>query len=179
MCQAQAVTAGYAHPARNDCIAADRTLQVHLLADLDRHTFLLLHDDAQAGWVRDLPANVQPVRVGGSLAGWWRRIAWQISALPRLLRQLDAELVLTTSGAALPRCPLPQVSYAQNPWCLVPGVPRGIVQKQRAALQRRAYRRAMRKADLVLYISRHLRDLYRNGTAKTENRPGRIVSRRS
>lgn len=69
---------------------------------LHEHRFLLLHDSTQTGWVRDLPPSVEPVCVSGSLASWPRRLAWQARALPRMLKQLDVDLVLTTSGAVLP-----------------------------------------------------------------------------
>ncbi len=71
------------------------------------------------------------------------------------------DLLVCPSGAMTPTCKVPQVVLAQNPWCFVPLVHQGWNQRIKAALQRRAYRQAFRSADLMVYISDYLRQLYR------------------
>ncbi|MGO8747656.1 MAG: glycosyltransferase [Thermoguttaceae bacterium] len=142
---------------------------------LGQHTFLLLHDASQTGWIDQLPPNVQPVCAPRDLGNWSRRILWETFVLPGLLRQWRVELVFTTSGTVLPRCHVPQVSLAQNPWCMVPQIHKGFVARQKAALQRHAYRQAMRKAALMVYNSQHMRDLYQRNAGGAIERASQIV----
>ncbi|MEN6497670.1 MAG: glycosyltransferase, partial [Thermoguttaceae bacterium] len=125
------------------------------------HTFLLLHDAAQTGWVEQVPDAMVRLPVPRSLTSWSHRLLWQSVVLPRRLKEWAVDLVFTTSGILLPRCRLPQVCYAPNPWCLVTGVHQGRGERYKAALQRRGYRTAVHHAAMMCYISRHLRDLYR------------------
>jgi glycosyltransferase involved in cell wall biosynthesis len=140
-----------------------------------QHQFLLLHDRSQTDWIRNLPPNVQPMCVSQPLGHWSRRIVWQAIALPRLLKQWQVDLVFTTSGTVLPRCRLPQVALAQNPWCLVPEIHHGLGQRQKAALQRRAYRQAMRKAAIMVYNSHYMRDAYRRNAGGGVERASEIA----
>jgi len=140
-----------------------------------QHQFLLLHDPSQTGWLRGLPSNVQLVSVRRNLGAWWRRNLWETFVLPGLLGQWGVDLVFTTSGTVLRRCHVPQVSLAQNPWCMVPQVHKSLVQRRKAALQRYAYRQAMRKAALMIYNSEHMRDLYRKNAGGAIERASQVV----
>jgi len=140
-----------------------------------RHTFLLLHDRHQREWVRQLPANVQPFCLSRSLASWSRRIIWETFALPSLLDKFNVDMVFTTSGTVLPRCRVPQVSLAQNPWCMVRRVHKGLVQKQKAAVQRYAYRQAISRAALMIYNSGHMQQLYRTNAGGAIERASQVV----
>jgi glycosyltransferase involved in cell wall biosynthesis len=140
-----------------------------------QHTFLLLHDPSQAAWTGDLPSNVHPVSAHCDLGPWWRRSLWETVVLPGWLRKWRVDLIFTPSGTVLPRCAAPQVALAQNPWCIVSRIHKSFAEKQKAALQRHAYRQAMRKAAMMVYNSEHMRDLYRKNAAGTVERAGQVV----
>ena len=140
-----------------------------------QHTFLLLHDCRQTDWGCELPENVQFLPIRQSLASWYRRLVWETVALPRLLRDVKADIVFTPAGTVLPWCRLPQVSLAQNPLSLVRDVPKTFFESQKAALQRRAYRRAVRQAALMCYNSQHMHDLYRQNARGAFENASRIV----
>jgi len=142
---------------------------------LGAHTFLLLHDRGQTSLLRQLPANVRPACLSHSLASWSRRIAWETLLLPRLLRRWHVDMIFTTSGTVLPRCRVPQVSLAQNPWCMVRRVHKGVVQKQKAVVQRYAYRQAMSRAALMIYNSGHMQELYRENAGGAIEQASQVV----
>jgi len=142
---------------------------------LGEHTFLLLHDRGQTGLFRQLPANVQPVCLSHALANWSRRIAWETLLLPRLLGRWNVDMIFTTSGTVLPRCRVPQVSLAQNPWCMIRQVHKGLVQKQKAAVQRYAYRQAMSRAAMMVYNSGHMQQLYRENAGGATERAAQVL----
>ena len=70
-------------------------------------------------------------------------------------------MVLSLSGMAAHSLDVPEIVYAMNPWCLVPGLARGVLGQVKAGLQRRAYRRAMSTAHLMAFLSEYLRQAYR------------------
>jgi len=77
-----------------------------------------------------------------------------------------------TRGA--PTLDIPQVCFAQNPWCLVEDLPRRSAEKLKASLQRRAYRQAMRTARLMVFNSEYMRRAYREN-AGFEERSSLVV----
>jgi glycosyltransferase involved in cell wall biosynthesis len=130
------------------------------------HEYVVLLDagDELPSWL-DF-ANVSRHSVPARSWGWMARSAWETFQLPALIRKLNGSLYLSCSGTSLPKCPVPQVILAPNPWCLVKGVQQGLSEHVKAWLQRWAYRRTVRQADLLAYISEHLRSLY------LQNAPG-------
>ncbi len=141
----------------------------------DKHTFLLLHDRAQESWVQGLGPNVRPVCIPQNLTHWAHRFAWEVLVLPRRLKQWGVDVVFTPSGTILPRCDLPQVSLAQNPWCMVPEVQRTRGERRKAAVQRYAYRHARRHARLMCYNSRYMQRLYRENAGGDPEPTGEVV----
>ncbi len=135
------------------------------------HEFLILHDQTQA-----LPESIQhpavsSLPVSSQLRNWVYRAGWEFTQLPKLIREHNIDVLLNPSGALAPRIPCKQVVLCQNPWCFVPKVHRGLKDKFKAALQRRGYANAFRSADLMIFISDHLRSLYQQaaGTAWEAN----------
>jgi glycosyltransferase involved in cell wall biosynthesis len=93
--------------------------------------------------------------------GWFRRSLWERAHLARLARAHGAAVYFTPSGFAARLPPdVAQIVYAQNPWALVPAARRRR-DAPKAWLQRRAYRRTMRTAAAVVFISRYLQEAYR------------------
>ena len=78
----------------------------------------------------------------------------------RVVRRERADWLFSMSGAATPGCGIRQAALAMNPWCLVPDAHRGAMRQVKAALQRRAYRDAVRDCDAMVYLSAYLRDAY-------------------
>lgn len=126
----------------------------------DAHEFLLLTHESEPPPDDLLADNVRRIPLSDKLRPWWWRTAWEYQELPKLVRREKIDLVLTASGAVTPTCGAPQVSLAQNPWCLVPQAQYGARQRWKAALQRRAYRQALRSASMMVFISRYLESLY-------------------
>ena len=109
--------------------------------------------------------NVSTVEVDDRYLNWAIRTAWESVELPRLVRRLGINIVFCPSGATSPSVKVPQVVLAQNPWCFVRQVHNGRLERLKALLQRRAYRRSFGSADLMIYISDFLRSLYRESAA--------------
>ena len=131
-----------------------------------QHEYLVLHRRRMKPIGRPFADNVSWVAASNATAHWSTRLAWEATVLPRLLKRWNVDLLLTPTGTTLPCCPVPQVSLAQNPWCMVEGIQRTASQRLKSAIQRQAYRRAMRRAAVMIYNSHHMQSLYR------QNAPG-------
>jgi glycosyltransferase involved in cell wall biosynthesis len=126
------------------------------------HRATLLHCASQPppDDIAALP-GVGKLAVSDRLRSWAPRAAWEIARLPGLVKRLEADRVLNVSGAITPFLAIPQVSLAMNPWCYIPSARRGAAQAFKAWAQRRGHRYAFRHAEHMVYISDHLRALYR------------------
>jgi len=100
---------------------------------------------------------------------WWGRALWERLHLKRLARRYDAVAYFTPSGVAAHDVGIPQLVFAQNPWALVPSARRRR-DALKAWLQRRAYRRAMRVADVMVFNSVYMQQVYRENAGHTERR---------
>ena len=102
--------------------------------------------------------------------GWLFRSVWERLHLARLVRKLGAGMYFAPSGMAahLP-AHVRQIVFCQNPWALVPAARRRR-DFAKAWLQRRAYRRAMRTADAVVFNSRYMQAAYRANAGCGEKR---------
>jgi len=101
---------------------------------------------------------------------WALRAGWETLRLPGLIRKSNADRVLNVSGAITPFMKTPQVSLAMNPWCYITEARSGLVQGFKAFMQRRGHRYAFRNAEHMIYISAHLRDLYRQANQDSLDR---------
>lgn len=127
------------------------------------HEMVILHYESERPPSAITELGVVTVCLPDSLKHWAKRTLWEATKLPKLILQHKADLVLTVSGAITPNCPVPQVTLCQNPWCYVPAAHQNWRERFKARLQRSGYRRAFRDSALMIYISGHLRDLYRQG----------------
>lgn len=135
---------------------------------LPLHDVVVLHYESQPPPDELLQAGVGVISVSDTHKHWAKRTVWEATRLPRVVRNQKADLMLTVSGAITPNCPVPQVTLCQNPWCFRPSAQKNWQERLKAALQRLGYRKAFRKAEMLIYLSAHLQDLYR--TANTDCR---------
>ena len=102
-------------------------------------------------------------------ARWFPRTVWERLHLARISRRTGARAYFTPSGIAAFLPGIPQVVFCQNPWALVPEARRwqdGI----KAWLQRRAYRRSMTTAAVMVFNSHFMQAAYRENAGRTERR---------
>lgn len=100
---------------------------------------------------------------------WARRAIWERVHLRRLVRNRKACAYFTTSGIAAHQLGIPQIVFCQNPWALVSAARRRR-DALKAWLQRRAYRRAMRVADTLVFLSRYMQEAFRQNAGFQERR---------
>lgn len=124
-----------------------------------RHSFHVLHHAGNRDLRRDLGENVEWIECASG-AQWARRLIWQRLAMRGVLKRIDADLLLSTSGALVPGTGLPQLVLAQNPWCFFPAFHRSVGDRLKASLQRFGYRKAQRKAEGIFYLSNYLAGAY-------------------
>ena len=127
------------------------------------HEIVILHYESEQPPTEITEQGVATICLPDRLKHWAKRTIWEATRLPALVRQQKADLVLTVSGAITPNCPVPQVILCQNPWCYVPAAHQNLKERLKARLQRVGYAKAYRNAAMMIYISGHLRDLYRRG----------------
>jgi glycosyltransferase involved in cell wall biosynthesis len=105
---------------------------------------------------------------------WLFRAAWERLNLARIAREQGASLYFTPSGIAAHLPPeVKQIVFCQNPWALVPAARRRR-DAPKAWLQRRAYRRALRVAHVMIFNSRYMQQAYREN-AGFEEKHGIVV----
>ena len=130
---------------------------------IPQHTITVLHYENERPPADLIDRGVKLIEVPQRWKAWYKRIWWETTRLARVLREHRCDAMLNVSGALAPRCPVPQVVLCQNPWCYVPMAHRDAKDRFKAKLQRIGYARAFRDSALIVYISRHLQDLYRRG----------------
>jgi glycosyltransferase involved in cell wall biosynthesis len=106
-------------------------------------------------------------------ARWLPRAIWEAGHLRKIADACAAQVYFTPSGMASPSLEIPQVVLCQNPWAMVSSARQGS-DALKAWLQRRAYRDAMRRADVMVFNSSFMQDLYRQNAGFQERR-GRVV----
>jgi len=134
----------------------------------DRHKFIILHHKGNSDIIRNLEANVHWIECPEYTKHWIGRTLWEILFLPSLALKMKANLLLTTSGTVMTRLSIPQISYAMNPWCLVPKVHQKPAEKIKARLQRWAYKQAIKKAYAMVFLSDFMRQAYRKNAGFQE-----------
>lgn len=137
----------------------------------DEHDFHVVYNAATRPSEMQIGPNVRWHEAPSDLRGWIQRSVWEATILPRRMRELAIDFYFSPSGMILPHSPVPQAALAQNPWCLTAEVSKGISGQAKALLQRAAYRRTQRSADVMIYNSRHMQKLYRlNAGGRLEHR---------
>src|SRR5579863_6290569 len=114
-----------------------------------QHEILLLSYESEPPPADLLAAHVRWLPVPDHLRPWWKRALWEMYDLRQVIRREGADYVLNASGAAIPTCPVPQATLAQNPWCFVRSAQSGLAQVVKARTQRRAYQHALKTSRLM------------------------------
>jgi hypothetical protein len=83
--------------------------------------------------------------------------------LVRWAKSNDVTRVLQLNGMVIPTMDLPTLSHNQNPWPYLPQAYELWTEHVAAFVKRRAYGRALRRADCAGFTSEYLRDLVMNG----------------
>jgi glycosyltransferase involved in cell wall biosynthesis len=122
-----------------------------------------------------LQSGVHSISVPERHRHWTRRFIWELTQLDRIIRSQGGDILLNVSGSLIPNCSVRQAVLCQNPWCYVPAAQYGLGQSIKARLQRIGYRKAFRHADLMIYISHHLRSLYQRGNRGYEEKRAEVA----
>ncbi len=131
-----------------------------------RHEYVVLWHPGNRDIVRDLGPNVAWVQCPAGCAHWVGRAAWERMFLARVCRARGIDGAFTPAGHAMPLSGIPQIVFCQNPWALVGGLSRGLAGHLKAALQRRSYRHAVRRADVMVFNSRFMEAAYRSNAGQ-------------
>jgi len=103
-------------------------------------------------------------------ARWLPRTLWEFQGLEKTARDAGARFYFTPSGIAASRLSIPQVVLCQNPWALVPSARRRR-DALKAWLQRRAYRKTMRRAEVMVFNSNYMQQAYRKNAGLSAGSP--------
>lgn len=132
------------------------------------HEFEVLYHTKNKDICGDLGANVRWVECPASTGDWVGRAAFEMRNLDRLATKLGTDFLFTPAGTVIPGIHHPQVVFAQNPWALVNTLDRSLAGSIKAALQRRNYASAVKKAKLMFFNSKYMRDAYRENAGAVE-----------
>lgn len=126
-----------------------------------KHCFTVLYHKANRDICQDLGDNVKWIECPGYTANWKGRVWWEQTALTGILVKLRIDLMFVLSGAVIPSLRIPQVSYAMNPVPLINGLEYNTIGSVKLALQRMGYKKAMRSATMMFFLSEYMRQIYR------------------
>ena len=134
-----------------------------------RVRLVLLCREDMAGLQADLGHRADWEFAPESTRGWFHRAWWERANLTRIALKHEIFAYFTPSGIAAHQLDIPQIVFCQNPWALVPAARRRR-DAFKAWLQRRAYRRAMRVAEVMVFNSRYMQKAYRENAGFEEKR---------
>ena len=135
---------------------------------LGQHEYVVLYHKINRDICRNLGNNVQWVECSEYTSHWVIRSLWERIVLPVRVSKLGIDIYFTPAGTAVHSLRIPQIVFAQNPWCLVDGLKRSWLEKIKAFLQKREYRIAMRDAAMMVFNSEYMRHAYRENACSEE-----------
>ncbi len=133
------------------------------------HDYVILHHDNNRDIVTDRP-GYRWVECPAETSNWAKRSIWEFKNLNRIAAQHRCEFLFTPAGVSVPAIKIPQVVFCQNPWCLVPELHHNAKDKFKAFVQRRAYRRTMKDAAVMVFNSEYMREAYRDNAGAPADR---------
>ena len=133
-----------------------------------QHDYFVLYHKTNRNICKDLGDNVKWIQCSGYTTHWVTRTVWERTLLSSMASKLNMDLLFTPSGTAVPGLPIPQITFAQNPWCLVSVIQRKPHEKIKAALQRKVYKEAMQVSSMMIFNSKFMRQAYRKNAGFEE-----------
>jgi glycosyltransferase involved in cell wall biosynthesis len=121
---------------------------------------LLLYHNSNRDLVEALGPAIDAHECPPYTAHWAGRRLWEQTQLGALLKRERVDLLFSPAGTAVPGLGVSQLVLTQNPWAFVPSGQTQRGDRIKAALQRKAYRRAQRQAAVMLYNSHYMQSLY-------------------
>lgn len=132
------------------------------------HKYLILYHAGNAHIRCDLGESVAWLECPESTAGWLGRAFWERIHLNDLVIREHIDFVWTPSGSVTPSLSAPQISYAMNPWSLVPELRLKGIDAIKARAQRYGYKKAVKESAMMLYLSEFMRRAYRQNAGREE-----------
>ncbi len=135
---------------------------------LGQHEYVVLYHKANRDICQNLGDNVKWVKCPDYTANWMGRAWWEQTVLPGKSVKLRIDFMFVLSGAVTPSLKIPQVSYAMNPVPLINGLEHNTIGSAKLALQRMGYKKAMRSAAMMIFLSEYMRQIYRQNAGFCE-----------
>lgn len=132
-------------------------------------TFTILHHDENEDMRSELGPSVIWERCPPGTSHWRKRSLWERRQLPALVEKLGGDVVFSPAGISYTKVKVPQIVFCQNPWCMVRDVHKGVADSIKAFLQRAAYRKAVKQAEVMVYNSRFMQEAYEKNAGTTGN----------
>ncbi len=126
-----------------------------------KHSYIVLYHKANRDICQNLGNNVEWMECPDYTANWVGRVWWEQTVLPGRLVNLRVDLMFVLSGAVTPFLRIPQVSYAMNPVPLINGLEHNTIGSVKLAMQRMGYKKAMRSATMMFFLSEYMCQIYR------------------
>ena len=142
----------------------------HLDSLIDAFRVTLIARESMSGLRDRFADRVDWIFAQENTARWLPRSLWEFQALEKIARTVAADYYFTPSGIAASRLSIPQVVLCQNPWALVPSARRRR-DAPKAWLQRRAYRKTMRTAEVMVFNSKFMQEAYRRNAGLPAGSP--------
>jgi len=137
---------------------------------IGEHEYVVLYHEKNRDIRRDLGENVRWIECPKYTANWFLRSLWEQKWLPAISSRLGVDIYFTPSGTAVHNLQMRQVTFAQNPWCLVNRIERRGYERIKAMLQRKAYKDAMKFSKMMVFNSEFMRQAYRKNAGFREKR---------
>ncbi|MEA3489032.1 MAG: glycosyltransferase family 1 protein [Candidatus Omnitrophota bacterium] len=134
------------------------------------HEYIVLFHKKNRDVQIDLGPAVKWIECPVYTSHWFARYVWEYTRMPALVKSLKIDLLFNISGGVLPFVKIPQITYAMNPLPLIRGINRSLMTRIKEALQRRSYRYAMKKAEIMLFLSEYMQKEFRLNAGFVERR---------
>ena len=134
----------------------------------EKHEFFFLYHNGNRDICCVLDHCLKWIECPEFTKNWMMRALWERTRLPAITENLAINVCFTPSGTVIPGLKIPQVSFAQNPWCLVREVTKKPIGRIKAVIQRKAYAVAMKQADIMVFNSQYMRRAYRQNAGIIE-----------
>ena len=133
-----------------------------------KYEFLVLFHESNKDIRTDFGVNVKWRKLPKYNTNWVLRSIWEQTLIHKLIKKERIDVLFLPSGIAVPNLYIPQITFAQNPWCLVTEVHYNLQEKLKAFIQRQAYKSAMQISDVMVFNSEYMKRIYRKNAGFNE-----------